>query len=55
MSSHLTDEEVWLRAYCAAIASGNAYPSKSAEVSLKDFREKFPKFEFVSNEKKDKT
>lgn len=46
MENKLTDEEVWLRAYCASIS--NSTPSltqyawqKDADACLDDFRKKF--------------
>ena len=40
--AELTDEEVWLRAYCAAIANPNSYDlSEEADFALREFRERF--------------
>lgn len=42
----LTDEQVWLQAYCAKIAAGSLWTTaeKAAEHALKAFRKKFPLF-----------
>ena len=41
----LTDEEVWLRAYCAAMQSikDKYYWYREANFALKDFKERFKK------------
>lgn len=60
----ITEQEVWLRAYCAAVngrVAGSNYPlahvadalgKELADLAVKSFAEKFPKFQFVSNENK---
>lgn len=40
----LTDEEIWLRAYCAAMINHDALPSQwnsDADKCLSDFKERF--------------
>ena len=38
----LTDEEVWLRAYCAAITNNNIHDwSETSDIALEEFKERF--------------
>lgn len=38
----LTDEEVWLRAYCASIMNNDIYDwSDNADFALREFKERF--------------
>ena len=59
----ISEQEVWLRAYCAG---ANGYLARStftseqgadntgkslADLAVKSFREKFPKFQFITSQK----
>jgi hypothetical protein len=49
----ISDQEVWLRAYCSCISNYDHYGSqKVADRAVEDFNKRFPKFEFVSEEGK---
>ena len=40
--AELTDEEVWLRAYCAAITNNNIHDwSETSDIALEEFKERF--------------
>ena len=38
----LPDEEIWLRAYCGALANGSLSPYKEADQAVQDFHARFP-------------
>jgi hypothetical protein len=47
----ISEQEVWLRAYCSCLlrASTTAVAIEMANQAVKDFFERFPKFQFASS------
>jgi hypothetical protein len=61
MTMDISDQEVWLRGYCAALAGAMANETTArfsprtvaclaADYSLEDFKKKFPPFKSASSE-----
>ena len=52
---NISEQQVWLDAYCAALAGGHAsrYLVAYADDAVKDFYKRFPKFRYASEENKD--
>jgi hypothetical protein len=54
----ISEEEVWLRAYTAALSNPTLHSNRMlillADQAIRDFNKRFPKFGFVSEENKNK-